>query len=128
MDSSASRGSTQTKGKKMQDLARRLWSSDWRPDYVSELTGYESNGMLAAAGGLLDITPASSYLLKHRSSEKAALTRLRKEVLTAVRWCAEATHLKNEHCIPFSMAGRSCAHLGHKSSCRSWSEDGNVRA
>ena len=64
--------------------------------------------------------PKSTYLRQGRASASAKAAREARDHAMTVRWCAEATDQNNKNIIPFSMAARSAAHVGHSAKADSW--------
>jgi hypothetical protein len=122
------RSSPVVRGGKMSALARRLWVTDYRAEYRLEEEGYRANGIYGAmsiAAGMADI---STYQDQNRASASSQAARDVKQAAMVMRWCAEATHEVNHGNVPFSIAARSAASMGHKASARSWQASGDVLA
>ena len=111
------------------DLCDMLNSSNWAYHIYLEALGYKMNGMLDKARELYDITPISTYLEQNRATDANKAKYLCKSGRVILNWCAEATHLKNEYKIPFSIAARSVAKLARRSSSmQDWTDSANVVA
>jgi hypothetical protein len=114
------------RGRKMEALARRLWVMDYRPEYSLEEEGYRVSGMFGAMSMAAGLANGSTYQDQQRASPSSQAARDVKRNAMVMRWCAEGTHESNHANMPFSIAARSAAHVGHKSSIGSWQESGNV--
>jgi hypothetical protein len=107
-------------GQKLLEIARELWQPDYSHAMAREKAQYEGSGQMAAARTLLGLAPSSTYVVQHRGTGQARAARAAKDDAMLLRWCAEGVHRQNQSVIPFSMASRSAAAVGHGASSASW--------
>ena len=106
------------------ELYRMLWEPNYASSVLHELMVYENNGLLEKARHLMDTAPVSLYIKHNRATEAALIKRADKHTRQVAKWCSEATHMKNQKVIPFTIMARSIAMLGHRVPGRAW-EDNN---
>jgi hypothetical protein len=107
-------------GRKLEEMAPRLWAVDYESEGRTELGALAALGLLEAAIDLKIKAPQSSYAARnlHRHPEE----KLKQDVVNAGVMASQSVRQANQQRYPFTICARSIAMLMHRLDVKDWHE------